>query len=170
MDNTLIVFASNHGTVDKYARELFRLIDGKVDICNLNEREMVPDLTKYDSVIVGGAIQSGKMQEEISLFCEKHLDELVVKRLGLFIHCPLTGENAQKLLDGAYPKELKDCAVVRDYFGVEANQLKMNIWERIVTTQMIKKKDLIVELLKEKIERFARVMSEADNIPDNRKK
>ena len=30
MDNTLIVFASNHGTVDKCARELFRLIDGKV--------------------------------------------------------------------------------------------------------------------------------------------
>jgi len=170
MDNTLIVFASSHGTVEKYARELFRLIDGKVDICNLSEREMVPDLTKYDSVIVGGAIQPGKMQEEISLFCGKHLNELVVKRVGLFIYCLLTGENAQKLLDDAFPEELKNCAVVRDYFGGEVNGLKMNIWERIVTTQMIEKENLILELSKEKIQRFARAMSEADYNSNNRKK
>lgn len=165
MDNTLIVFASDHGTVDKCARELFRLIDGKVDICNLSEREMVPDLTKYDSVIVGGSIHSGKIQEEISRFCERHLDELAVKRLGLFINCLLTGEMARKQLEDAFPEKLRLRAIVLDYFGGEANELKMTVWERIVTTQMIEKDDLMVELSKEKIQRFARLMSEADNIP-----
>lgn len=159
MDNTLIVFASNHGTVDKCAHELFRLIDGKVDICNLRERKTVPDLTKYESVIVGGSIHDGKIQEEISLFCEKYLDELAAKRLGLFINCLLTGKKAQKQLDDAFPEELKHRAIVRDCFGGEANELKLTVWERIVTTQIIEKEDLMVELSKEKIQRFAQCMS-----------
>jgi menaquinone-dependent protoporphyrinogen IX oxidase len=28
MDNTLIIYSSNHGTVDKCARELFKLMEG----------------------------------------------------------------------------------------------------------------------------------------------
>ncbi|WP_294068763.1 flavodoxin domain-containing protein [Proteiniphilum sp. UBA1028] len=163
MDNTLIIFASNHGTVDKCARELFRLIDGKVDICNLNERKIVPDLTKYDSVIVGGSIHSGKIQDEIAAFCEKHLDELSTKRLGLFINCSYTGKKAQKQLDEAFPEELKRSAVVRDYFGGEVNEMKLTLWERIVTTQMIEKEDLTVVLSKEKIRRFAESMYEENN-------
>ena len=59
MDNTLIVFASDHGTVEKCARELFRLIDGKVDICDLNKRDIIPDLSTYDSIVIGGSIHSG---------------------------------------------------------------------------------------------------------------
>ncbi len=163
MDNTLIIFASNHGTVDKCARELFKQIDGKVDICNLNEREMVPDLTKYDSVIVGGSIHSGKIQEEVAFFCEEHLDELADKRLGLFINCLHTGEEAQKQLDDAFPDELARRAVVRDYFGGEVNELKLTILERIVTTQMIEKEDLEVALSKDKIKHFAQCMSGVNN-------
>ncbi|MEN6589118.1 MAG: flavodoxin domain-containing protein [Proteiniphilum sp.] len=163
MDNTLIIFASNHGTVEKCARELFRLIDGNVDICNLNRREMLPDLTNYDSVIVGGSIHSGRIQEVIATFCEENLDELAVKRLGLFINCLYTGEKAQRQLDEAFPEELRRNAVVRDYFGGEVDELKLNFWERIVTTQMIEKEDLVVALSKEKIKRFAELMSEVSN-------
>ena len=167
MDNTLIIFASNHGTVEKCARELFRLIDGKVDICNLNLRKMLPDLTKYDSVIVGGSIRSGKIQEEIATFCVEHVNELTSKRLGLFIDSLYTGEKAKRQLDEAFPEELSRRAVVRDYFGGEADELKLNFWERIVTTQMIEKEDLVVAFSKEKIKRFAQLMSETSNFPDN---
>lgn len=166
MDNTLIVYSSNHGTVDKCARELFRLTEGKVDICNLSEREMLPDLTKYNSVIVGGAIHEGKIEEEIAAFCTEHLDLLVTKRLGLFISCIHRGEEAQKHLDEAFPEKLRQRAVVRDYFGGEVNELKLNLWDRIVTTQMMEKEELEVELSKQKIRRFAELMSDVKNAPD----
>lgn len=159
MDNTLIVFASNLGTVEKCARELFRRIDGKVDICNLKQRDFLPDISKYDAVIVGGSIHHGEIQEEISLFCNEHLELLATKRLGLFINCLYSGERAQQQLDDAFPEALNRIAVVRDYFGGEVDKLKLSFWERVVTSRIIKEADLVVAISKERIIRFANIMT-----------
>lgn len=162
MNNTLIVFASDHGTVEKCARTLFRLIDGKVDICDLEQREVLPDLTTYDTIIVGGSIHSGKIQDGIAAFCDEHLDLLAGKRIGLFINCLYTGAKAEKQLDDAFPELLSQKAVVRDYFGGEVDELKLSFWERIITKQMIEQEDLVVALSKEKMERFATIISTAN--------
>lgn len=161
MDNTLIIFASNHGTVEKCARELFRRIDGKVDICNLNRRDFLPDLSGYDSVIVGGSIHNGEIQDEISSFCNENMKLLAKKRLGLFINCLYSGERAQQQLDDAFPEALNRIAVVRDYFGGEVDKLKLTFWERVVTSRIIKEGDLIVAISKERIDRFANIMTSA---------
>lgn len=162
MDNTLIVFASNHGTVEKCARELFRRIAGKVDICNLERRDFLPDLSGYDTVIIGGSIHHGKIQDEISTFCSENLKMLATKRLGLFINCIYSGEKAQQQLDNAFPDLLNREAVVRDYFGGEVDKLKLSFWERVVTTRMIEKGDLVIAISREKIERFAHIISSVD--------
>ncbi len=161
MDNTLIVFASDHGTVEKCARELFSLMNGKVDLCNLNQRETLPELSTYDTIIVGGSIHSGKIQESIATFCDEHFELLATKRLGLFVNCLYTGEKAQKQLDDAFPGLLSQQAIIRDYFGGEVDELKLSFWERMITKQMIEKDDLVVALSKEKIERFADIISTA---------
>ncbi len=162
MYNTLIVFASEHGTVEKCARELFRLIDGKVDICDLNKRDIIPDLSGYDSIVIGGSIHSGKIQRVISDFCVANLDLLINKRIGLFINCIYSGEKALKQLEEAFPRELSDKAVVREYFGGEINELKLNYWEKIITKQMIDQENLVVSLSKEKIDHFAKTISNQD--------
>jgi menaquinone-dependent protoporphyrinogen oxidase len=162
MDNTLIVYASDHGTVEKCARELFRLVDGKVDMCNLNQREFLPDLTTYDSIIVGGSIHSGKIQDVIATFCSEHLDLLAGKRIGLFINCLYSGAKAEKQLEEAFPELLREKAIIRDYFGSVVDEQKLNFLERIITKQMIEKEDLVVALSKEKIERFANIISSAN--------
>lgn len=159
MDNTLIVFASNHGTVEKCVQELFRRIDGKVDICNLNRRDFLPDLSGYDSVIVGGSIHNGKIQDKISSFCDDNVELLATKRLGLFINCLYSGETAQQQLDDAFPETLNRNAVVRDYFGGEVDKLKLSFWERVVTSRMIKEGDLVIAISRERIERFANIMT-----------
>jgi menaquinone-dependent protoporphyrinogen oxidase len=159
MDNTLIVYASDHGTVEKCARELFRLMDGKVDMCNLKRREFLPDLTTYDTIIVGGSIHSGKIQDVIATFCDEHLDLLAGKRIGLFINCLYSGAKAEKQLDEAFPEVLRQKAIIRDYFGGEVHELKLNFLERIITKQMIEKEDLVVAVSREKIERFANIIS-----------
>ncbi len=162
MYNTLIVFASEHGTVEKCARELFRLIEGKVDICDLNKRDIIPDLSGYDSIVIGGSIHSGKIQRVISDFCVANLDLLINKRIGLFINCIYSGEKALKQLEEAFPRELSDKAVVREYFGGEINELKLNYWEKIITKQMIDQENLVVSLSKEKIDHFAKTISNQD--------
>lgn len=159
MHNTLIVFASNHGTVERCARELFRLIDGKVDLCNLNRRESIPDLKVYDSLIVGGSIHYGKVQNVIAGFCKNNQSLLAGKRLGLFVNCLYSGEKAQQQLDNAFPESLARHALVREYFGGELDEEKMNFWERLITRQIVRSEELEVQLDKEKIKRFANVMT-----------
>ena len=51
---------------------------------------------------------------------------------------------------------------MRDYFGGEVDELKLTFWERIITKQMIEQEDLVVALSKEKMERFATMISTAN--------
>lgn len=125
-NNTLIAYASRYGNVEKCARELFNLIDGKVDICNLNNRESFPDASTYDSIIIGGSIYQGKIQESVSDFCDINLDILTKKRLGLFISCLYSDERAAKELQEAFPTELLNSAVVSDYFGGEIDKSRLS--------------------------------------------
>lgn len=164
MDNTLIVFASNQGTTEKFAREFFRRINGKVDICNLTPRDFLPDLLKYDSVIIGGSVHGGTMQKEIISFCNDNLEVLLTKRLGLFINCICSDKKAQQQLDRAFPDILTRKAVVRDYFGGELDKLKLSFWERILATRTVNKGDLFVEISREKIKRFAHKMSSGNEM------
>lgn len=159
MHNTLIVFASNHGSVERCARELFRLMDGKVDLCNLNCRESIPDLNVYDSFIIGGSIHYGKIQKIIAGFCKNNQALLANKRLGLFVNCLYSGEKAQQQLDNAFPESLARHALIRDYFGGELDVEKMNFWENLITRQIVLSEQLVVQLDKEKITRFAKIMT-----------
>lgn len=159
MKNSLIIFASDHGTVEKCAKELFLQMDGKVDLCNLYNRKINPDLSAYDTIIIGGSIRSGKIQDVIAEFCEANISKLIQKNIGLFINCIYTGEKALKQLEDAYPVSLNEIAIARDYFGGEIDNLKLNYLERMITKQMIEQENLIVKLSKDKIIKFAKKMS-----------
>lgn len=159
MNNTLIAYASDHGTAEKCAHRLFNLMEGNVDICNLKHREIFPDVSSYNTVIIGGSILSSVIQNVVSAFCAQNVQVLATKRLGLFVNCAYSGEKAQRQLDAAFPAALNQKALVREYFGGEINRSKLNFWERIVISQMMEKEDLVVALSKDKITRFAQIMS-----------
>lgn len=161
-NNTLIAYASRYGNVEKCARELFNLIDGKVDICNLNNRESFPDASTYDSIIIGGSIYQGKIQESVSDFCDINLDILTKKRLGLFISCLYSDERAAKELQEAFPTELLNSAVVSDYFGGEIDKSRLSFLERIITKQMAMSGELVSSISHEKIKKFAKKMNPSD--------
>ena len=65
MNNTLIVYASRHGTTSEYAKT-FSTLDGNVDLCFLNERgDSLPDLTVYNTIVIGGSIHYGKTVNQL---------------------------------------------------------------------------------------------------------
>ncbi len=161
-DNTLIVYASRHGNVERCARELFNLIDGKVDICNLNNRESFPDASTYDSIIIGGSIYQGKIQKSVSEFCEMNLDVLTKKRLGLFICCLYSDERAERELKEAFPPALISSAMVSDYFGGVVDKSRLSFWEKIITRRMAASGELVSSISKEKIKEFAKKINPTD--------
>ena len=71
--NTLLVYASNHGTTAKVAERISRLI-GYNRCKTVNIREMAPPpLSEFDNVIIGGSIHYGKIQKIIRKYCENNL-------------------------------------------------------------------------------------------------
>lgn len=161
MNNTLIVYASRHGTTAGYAKKLLQLLNGKVDLCFLNEREnSLPNLSVYDTIVIGGSIHYGKINRSVTKFIDDNFELLKNKRLGLYVTCHFEGEKAQEQLNNAYPKELLDKALVSGYFDGELLFPKMNFWEKIVAKMVLSSDEIRPRVSKEKITSFANTLNE----------
>jgi len=56
----------------------------EADIINLKEIKN-PDISKYDTVILGASIYMGKIQKRMRKFIEENMNELLKKNIALFI-------------------------------------------------------------------------------------
>ena len=127
--STIIVYISKHGCTEKAADILRENIKDDVILINL-KRDQDPDIAPFDSVIIGGYINVGKIQKKIKKFCEKNRSKLLQKKLGLFLCCMEKGENAESQFIDAFPGYLRDHASEKGLFGGEFNFEKMNYFER----------------------------------------
>ncbi|HZJ80091.1 MAG TPA: flavodoxin domain-containing protein [Dysgonamonadaceae bacterium] len=156
INNTIIVYASRHGTTGEYAKKLLKLLNGNVDLCSLDERaNSMPDMTFYDTIVIGGSIHYGKNSKLILNFVKNNLELLRTRRLGLFVTSYFDGEKALEQLNNAYPKELIDKAIVVDYFDGELLYPKMNFFEKLVAKAVLRAEELQPLIAKSKIIDFA---------------
>lgn len=156
MNNTLIVYASRHGTTAEYAKKLLQLLDGNVDLCSLDERaNSLPDMSSYNTIVIGGSIHYGKNSKLVIAFTKNNYKLLQTKRLGLFVTSYFDGEKAFDQLGNAYPKELLEKAIVSDYFDGELLYPKMNFWEKLVAKLVLKAEEIKPLISKPKITEFA---------------
>jgi menaquinone-dependent protoporphyrinogen oxidase len=168
--NTLVIYASKHGSAEKCAVELSEKLTDKVYLCNLKDGK-IPELSKYERIIVGGSIYAGKIQKEVSEFCSNRISELMGKKLGFYICCMNKGASETQLKD-AFPQELFNNAIVKESFGGEFKFRDMNFMEKTITKMISKvlakdnpgmppidmKKDLSL-LSQEKIDKFVLLMN-----------
>lgn len=163
MKNTLIVYASRHGTTAMYARKLFQLLHGNVDLCFLDERaNSLPNLSVYDTVVIGGSIHYGKINKSVTKFTKENLELLKSKRIALFITCHFEGDKALEQLNNVFPKELLEKAIVSDFFDGELLFPKMNYWEKMIAKMVLKADEIRPRVSKEKIMNFANKLNEQD--------
>lgn len=156
INNTIIVYASRRGTTAEYAKSLLKLLDGNVDLCSLNKRgDSMPDMTFYDTIVIGGSIQYGKNNKLVLNFVNNNIELLRTRRLGLFVTSYYDGERALEQLNKAYPKELIDRAIVADYFDGELLFPKMNFFEKIVAKTLLRAEEIQPVIAKSKILSFA---------------
>lgn len=170
--NTLIIYASKHGTAEKCASELSQRLNGRVDLYNIKSGK-VPELSQYERIIIGGSIYVGKVQKEINEFCINNLSLLKQKKLGLFLCC-MNKKEYEVQLKNAFPQELIDKAASVGNFGGEFRFKEMNFLERAAikmvsrelskedpsVAQMDMKKDVSF-INKENINEFIELMNNA---------
>lgn len=155
MITTAILFASSHGTTEKVAHLLKDYLKRPVEIVNLRKNPK-PDISHFETVIIGGSIHVGSMQRKVKKFIEQNKDILMRKKLGLFICCMFDGEVAQKQFETAFPEELRKVALAKGLFGGEFIFEKMNLLEKLAVKKVNGASSNVSTINLEEIKIFAR--------------
>jgi len=130
--NTVIVYMSNHGTTEKIACMIKDSLKGEqITLINLKTCKN-PDISKCKKVIIGGSIHMGKIQSELTKFCEKNEELLLTKEVGLFMCCMADGNYALQEFNGAYAERLRLHAKAKALMGYELNFEKMNPIQKMI--------------------------------------
>jgi menaquinone-dependent protoporphyrinogen oxidase len=127
--SAVVIYMSLHGCAEKAAMVLKEMSWKEVDLINLRD-QVPPRLDAYDTVIVGGSIHIGEIQGKIRKFCDEHENELITKRLGLFICHMQEGETARRQFKEAFSEKLRAHAAAKGLFGGEFNIDRMDYYER----------------------------------------
>ncbi|MGD2086504.1 MAG: flavodoxin domain-containing protein [Candidatus Aminicenantes bacterium] len=160
--STLIVYVTSHGCTEKAAQMLAEQLKDDVNLVNLKKRSR-PELSSYDTIIIGGSIHAGRIQGRVKRFCQAHLDTLKQKRLGLFLCCMEEGDTAQKQFDEAFPAQLRTHAAVTGLFGGEFNFDRMNFIQRAIIKKIAGTTENVSKIKKDNIHQFAATLSESVN-------
>jgi menaquinone-dependent protoporphyrinogen oxidase len=147
--NTLIVYASKYGCVERCAGIIKKELNNQADIVNLRDRKKF-DLSGYEKVIIGGSIYIGKIRKEVTEFCANNINELKKKRLGLFI-CGMQENAFEAELNQNFPQELLNIAAAKEYLGGEFLLDKMGFMDRLIVKKVSKITTNISKISEERI-------------------
>lgn len=154
---TLIVYGTKHGCTEKCSKLLKDKLTGEVVTINI-EVDTVPDITSFDNIIIGGSIYAGKIQNKINEFCDKNLNALKEKKIGLFI-CGMQKDNVTDQINNSFPEDLLTHAVAKESFGGELILKMMNPLEKLIIRLVSKTKKDISDISLENITIFAKLMN-----------
>jgi menaquinone-dependent protoporphyrinogen oxidase len=121
----LIIYMSRHGTTGKVAAELKDKLGTANTILVDLEKDLVPSFHEFRTIIVGGSVHAGTIQQELTTFCIKNKKELLKKRLGLFM-CYMNNDLREIEFEDSFPIDLRRHAIAKGLVGGEFLIEKMN--------------------------------------------
>lgn len=153
---TAIIYASTYGSTQKVAEVLHSSIKDS-DIFNVKKEN--PNISSYDSVILGSSIYIGQIDKQLKNFVQKNMETLKLKKLGIFFCCGFE-ENLQTYLEANFEKDLVKDAIVMT-MGGEMDVSKMSFAHKMITRMVQKSeqgKNRNVELHLGKVDEFVAQM------------
>ena len=149
----LIVYMSRHGTTAKIAADLKeKLGTKKTKLVNL-EQDQVPPLREFPTVIIGGSVHAGTIQQEVTTFCVRNKTELLQKRLGLFM-CYMNNDLGDLEFEDSFPTDLRKHATAIGFFGGEFLFEKMTALEKDAVRKVKGIEDSVHRIDEKAIEKF----------------
>jgi menaquinone-dependent protoporphyrinogen oxidase len=146
---TAIIFATNHGTTEKVAQQIEKLL-GNAQLFNLKQSKNI-DLAQFDQVVIGGSVHAGTVQGSVKDFCKKNMVTLLQKRVALFL-CGMNEPEFEAEFNNAFPELLRkhahSCKVVGGEFVFE----KMNFIERLIVKKVSGISQSVSKIDSEKVE------------------
>lgn len=142
----LIAYASYNATTEKCAKLLADKLPG-AELVNLVNTK--PDLSKYDTVIMGSCVRFNMIHNAVKNFIGDNLTALMNMNTGIYLCCGFPEKINQYLLHN-FPKKLLDKSISLQCFGGKLyvkpyrlqDQLIMNIVKKNFKTDNRKPTDI----------------------------
>jgi menaquinone-dependent protoporphyrinogen oxidase len=132
----ILIYLSKHGTTEKVARQMQNLLGDEFLLVNLKTTKL-PELSEYDTIVIGGSIHAGSIQKEIHMFCKCNLPLLLQKRVGLFLSCMYEGKVAKQQFNAAFSNSLIAHAKTTAITGGEFLFSEMSWIEKVIVRKIV---------------------------------
>lgn len=155
---TIILYATRYGCTEKVAKRIQGKIPGETKTVNLT-KEQVPDLSSFDTVVIGGPIYVGKTLKPLTAYMQQNLEMLKQKRLALFL---CAGEQVpaqiEKMINTNFPPELCSQALYKGAMGGELKMENVGFLMKFILKNFIKVKENYSRLSEESIVALAKAV------------
>ena len=100
--NILIAYGTRYGYTARQARLLADRIGPTAQSLDLKRAGRLT-LQPYGTVLIGGSVYGGTIRREVISFCEARREELLTRRVGLFLCCLHRGGKAEEQMAASFP-------------------------------------------------------------------
>lgn len=150
---TAIIYSSKHGTTEKVAGMIHDGLSGQdVQLISLKNHQN-PDLSQFDTIVVGGSIHEGRLSGKVKDFMKEHTVTLLQKRLALYM-CGSNEKELQKEFETEFPELLRNHAISKQMVGGEFIFENMNFFEALITRKIAKVTTSVSKLKHDAIEQM----------------
>lgn len=136
MNNVLIVYSSKYGATKQAAHSLAQQLGEKARLHNLDKGN--PNMSDVDTVVVGGPIYAGMLLKPVKQFCSGNQQQLLDKKLYLFICCSSPDET-DKFFNENFPQPLLQHASGKYCFGGRLPSGNVKMMDRMIISMVAKK-------------------------------
>lgn len=112
-----------------------------MEVVSIDDKQL-PDVSSYDSVVLGAPIYAGEPPMDFVHFCKKHEDTLLQQPLHVFV-CGLVRkvEKQQTEIEAAVSQELRDHATQAVFLGGRMTYSDLSLPEKLMMKAMKQAKD-----------------------------
>lgn len=150
----VILYSSKYGGTLLCAEKLAESMNVDSTFINLDKNSN-PDLSKYQSVIIGTSIYIGAIRKSVKMFCKNYLSILETKKVGFFISCLAKESEANLYFEKSFDEILLSNAAAIGVFGPVVNYDKMNFFEKMILKKITGKSESFSKIDDEQIIKFA---------------
>lgn len=134
---TAILYASSHGTSLKVAEHIAQKLENTaVKLINLKKLRN-PDVSEYDTIIIGCSIHAGNIQNVVKKFFENNKSSLLSKSIALFLCC-MNEPEKETQFERVFPEWLRTYSVCNIIAGGEFLFEEMNFFEKAIVRKVSK--------------------------------
>ncbi|MFW6249718.1 MAG: flavodoxin domain-containing protein [Alkalispirochaetaceae bacterium] len=158
-----IYYASKYGAVSDAVEKINGYLGGRAELIDLGRQGMPKHMDPRGPVLVGGPIYAGTVMRPVREFCERHLQDLLRIKTGLFISCLYRDEEGKRQLETAFPPELRAHAFNGWVIGGRLKIEELTFFHKLIITKMVKQNEDIDTIDEALLREIAEAMAwEAD--------